>query len=222
MAILLAAGTGSRLGQPEPKQFVDLNGRPVIARTVANLAWCARVVVVHHPGHRERTVRALAGSPAPLTFVPGGSTRRLSIAAALAALSELPDTAPVLLQNAASPNTAPDVARACVEALATHEMAQAFVPAVHTVFRRDRDELAEVFQRSTLGYTVDPTAVRAGCLRRIVEQQAAEGVDGEMTLDSARGMGIAIRLVPSPGTNIKLTTALDLVVLEHLTRDDVG
>lgn len=221
MAVVLAAGTGTRLGQPDPKQFVELNGRPVIARTVANLAWSSQVVVVHHPDHRERTEQVLDQVGLPLTFVPGGSTRRLSISAALAAISELPGTTPVLLQNAASPNTPSDVARACVDALETHEIAQAFVPAVHTVFRRDGDELAEVFQRSTLGYTVDPTAVRLACLRRIVARQAAEGSDGEMTLDSARAMGIAVRLVPSPESNIKLTTPHDLVLLEHLTAGGV-
>ena len=219
VAIVLAAGVGRRLEQHELKQFVDLNGRAVIARTVANLAGCSRIVVVHHPQHRDRTERLLerAGSLPPLTLVPGGPTRRLSIAAALAAISDLPETTPVVLQNAASPNTAPSLVVACVAALETHEIAQAFVPAVHTVFRGDDGELSEVLQRSSLGYTADPTAFRLSCLRTIVARQAGEGRDGEMTIDSARAMGIAIRLVASPKSNIKLTTPNDLILLQHLT-----
>lgn len=221
VAIVPAAGVGSRLGQQEPKQFADLHGRPVIARTVANLTWCARVVVVHHPDHRERTVRMLdqAGSLPSLTLVPGGATRRLSIAAALEAIADLPDTTNVVIQNAASPNTPPSLGVACVAALETHEMAQAYVPAVHTIFRKSEGELAEVLPRSALGYTADPTAYRLSCLRRIAARQAEDSQDGHMMSDTARAMGIAIRLVPSPESNIKLTTPNDLILLRHLTVD---
>ena len=219
VAIVPAAGVGSRLGQEVPKQFVDLNGRAVIARTVANLAWCSRIVVVHHPDHRELTVRMLdqAGSLPALTLVPGGPTRRLSIAAALEAISDVPDGAPVVIQNAASPNTPPSLVAACVAALETHEMAQAFVPAVHTIFREKDGEMSEVLQRSTLGYTADPTAYRLSCLRAIAARQAEDGDEGHMMSDTARAMGTAIRLVPSPESNLKLTTPNDLILLRHLT-----
>ena len=46
MAVVLAAGVGSRVGHDLPKQFLDLNGIPVLARTVGNLSWCSQVVVV--------------------------------------------------------------------------------------------------------------------------------------------------------------------------------
>ena len=219
MAVVLAAGVGARLGHQEPKQFVHLNGQAVLTRTVANLAACSRVVVVHHPDHRERTAQLLehAGSTPSLTLVPGGATRRLSISAALAVLADLPEGTAVVLQNAASPNTPPSLVEACVAALETHEIAQAFVPAVHTVFRESDGELSEVLQRSSLGYTTDPTVFRLGCLRTVVARQAAERREGEMTLDSARAMGVAVRLVRSPESNIKLTTPNDLILLQHLT-----
>jgi 2-C-methyl-D-erythritol 4-phosphate cytidylyltransferase len=219
IAVILAAGEGSRVAHHEPKQFIDLNGLPLIARTVANLDWCSRiVVVVHHPDHLDRTQRLLtqAGSPASVTFVPGGSTRRLSISAALAALSDLPDDIPLVLQNAASPNTPPRLVVECVAALETHEMAQAFVPAVDTVIRHQDGELSEVLQRGSLGYSVDPTVFRLGCLRRIVAFQAASRHQGEMTMDTAREMGVAIRVVASPESNVKLTTLNDLLLLQNL------
>ena len=221
VAIVLAAGRGERFGGSERKQYVELDGRPVIARTVANLAGCARVVVVHPPGERDRTARMLqaAAGPSPLVLVAGGPTRRLSVAAGLAALADLPDDVPVVLQNAASPNTGAALIQECVAALASHQIAQAFVPAVQTVVRLHDGELTEVLPRSSLGCTVDPTVLRLGCLRAIVARQAAEGADGEMTIDSALAMGIAIRLVASPASNVKLTTPHDLILLHHLTAE---
>ena len=218
MAVVLAAGEGSRVAGREPKQFIDLNGLSVIARTVVNLDWCSRIVVVYHPAHLDRTRQLLtqAGSPTSVTLVPGGATRRLSISAALAAVSDLSDDVPLVLQNGASPNTPPRLVADCVAALETHEIAQAFIPAVATIIRHHDGELSEVLPRSSLGYAVDPTVFRLGCLRRIVAAQAARVHSGEMTTDTAREMGVAIRLVASPESNVKLTTPNDLVLLQSL------
>jgi 2-C-methyl-D-erythritol 4-phosphate cytidylyltransferase len=121
-----------------------------------------------------------------------------------------------VLQNAASPNTSPDLLHACLAGLSTHDVVQAYVPAVHTIFSHDGRELTEVLPRSGLGYSADPTVYRLGCLRRIVAAQAADIAAGEMTLDTARALGIPVLLVPSPSSNIKLTTAADLILLRAL------
>lgn len=218
IAVVLAAGVGARVGDELPKQFLDLGGAPVLARTVASLSWCSTVVVVHHPEHEQRTRAAVHQVLAPeaVTLVPGGATRRLSIAAALEAVVHLPDSAPLVLQNGASPNTPRWLVEQCLQALQHYEVAQAYVPAVHTVFEHAADELTRVLPRSSLGYSTDPTVYRLGCLRRIAEAQAADRGSGEMTLDTARTLGIPVRLVASPESNFKLTTRNDLVVLRAL------
>lgn len=221
VAVVLAAGVGSRVGADAPKQFRDLNGTPVLARTLSNVAWCARILVVHHPEHLDRT-RALAeqaGVSRNVTLVPGGSTRRLSVSAALAAVAHLSDGTPIVLQNAASPNTPRQLVTQCLDALDRYDVVQAFLPAIHTIFQCENGELSQVLERSSLGYSVDPTVYRLGSLRRIVTIQAADGTDGEMTLDTARALGIAVRLIASPDSNVKLTTRNDLVVLQALLAD---
>jgi 2-C-methyl-D-erythritol 4-phosphate cytidylyltransferase len=215
VAVVLAAGVGSRIGDDMPKQFLDLNGVPVLIRTVIGLAWCGQIVVVHHPQYLERTRRALAngGFKGGIRLVPGGSTRRQSVVAALEAVSDLGDDVPLILQNAASPNTPRRLVTECLNALQTHDVAQAYVPAVHTIIRHEKGELSEVLTRNKLGYSVDPTVYRLGCLRRIADAQAEVGADGEMTLDTARSLDIRVRLVPSPESNVKLTTPNDFAVL---------
>lgn len=219
VAVVLAAGVGSRFGDEMPKQFLDLHGVPVLARTVGDLTWCDRIVVVHHPEHLERT-RDLVDSacgPGRARLVPGGATRRLSLSAALATLDDLPDEARLILQNAASPNTPRRLLVECLEALDHYDIAQAYVPAQHTVFSHDSGELLHVLTRSSLGYSADPTVYRLGALRRIAAAQTSQASAGEMTLDTARELGMPVRLVPSPDDNIKLTTQHDLLVLRAVT-----
>jgi 2-C-methyl-D-erythritol 4-phosphate cytidylyltransferase len=224
VAVVLAAGVGARVGGDEPKQFLELNGTPVLERTVRALDWCERVVVVHHPDHAGRTTRLVehAGLGSRVALVTGGATRRESIAAALAALVETDDEVPLVLQNAASPNTPRELLQACLAGLGTHDVVQAYVPAVHTIFSHDGRELTEVLPRRGLGYSADPTVYRLGCLRRIVAAQAADPTAGEMTLDTARALGIPVLLVPSPSSNIKLTTAADLILLRALVATPDG
>jgi 2-C-methyl-D-erythritol 4-phosphate cytidylyltransferase len=224
VAIILAAGVGSRVGGRAPKQFLDLNGAPVLARTVANLAWCPRVLIVHHPEHLERTSSVVrqVRLHQRVMFVPGGLTRRGSISAALAAIPHLSDEVPVILQNAASPNTPTGLVKQCLEALESHEVVQAYLSATHTILRHENGEVSEILQRSTLAYSVDPTVYRLGSLRRIAAAQTSQVAEGEMTLDTARALGIAVHLVKSPDSNVKLTTMNDLVVLRALVPSEVG
>lgn len=218
IAAILASGAGTRVGADLPKQFLDLNGMTVLARTVTALAWCDRVVVVHHPDFRAHTEELLdqAGLASRVTLVPGGATRRQSVAAALGALADAGDESALVLQNAASPNTPRELVEACLAGLQTHDVVQAFVPATHTIFSRDGRELGAVLPRSELGYSADPTVYRLSCLRRIAAAQAESLDQGDMTLDTARALGIPILLVPSPETNLKVTTGSDLVVLQAL------
>jgi 2-C-methyl-D-erythritol 4-phosphate cytidylyltransferase len=218
VAVVLAAGIGSRFGSEVPKQFLNLSGVSVLARTVANLTWCAQVVVVYHPEHLDLTVKILeeVDPRASLSLVPGGATRRQSVSAALGVVSDLSDDVALVMQNAASPNTPAQLVAQCLDALASYDIVQAFVPATDTVFFHEGGQLLRVLPRFNLGYTADPTVFRLGCLRRIVAAQTAQASEGEMTLDTARALGIAVRLVASPESNVKLTTWNDMAALEAL------
>jgi 2-C-methyl-D-erythritol 4-phosphate cytidylyltransferase len=217
VTIVLAAGIGSRVAGDAPKQFLDLNGAPVLRHTLSHLIDCPRVVVVHHPDHLDRTREIVeqAALVQPVSLTPGGSTRRESISAALASVADIRDEAPLVLQNAASPNTPAWLVHQCLDALERYDVVQAYIPAVHTIFRRAGNELVETLDRNSLGYSVDPTVYRLGCLRRIATVQDA--VAGEMTLDTARFLGTTVGLLASPASNVKLTTPHDLLLLRALT-----
>ena len=104
--IVVAAGSGTRLGRAEPKAFVAVNGRSILEHavsTVFDLATPAQVIVVAPPAmvtEASRIARAAAGAAESyLTVLPGGDTRQQSVTAGLDAL--WPDIDVVLVHDCA-------------------------------------------------------------------------------------------------------------------------
>src|SRR5919107_3385587 len=93
-ALVVAAGSGDRLGAGRPKAFVALAGRPMVAWSLDALAAAGvpRVVVAVPPGHGAVAEEALGGAagdfPLGLALVEGGSTRSASVRNALAAAGD--------------------------------------------------------------------------------------------------------------------------------------
>ncbi|WP_284176943.1 bifunctional 2-C-methyl-D-erythritol 4-phosphate cytidylyltransferase/2-C-methyl-D-erythritol 2,4-cyclodiphosphate synthase [Rhabdaerophilum sp. SD176] len=110
-ALVVAAGRGTRLGGPVPKQYRHVAGRPVLTHTLEHLlrpALFDRVLVVIHPDDSAAfagAVALLGAAGARIDFCPGGSSRQDSVRLGLEALAQagLPDPAIVLIHDAARP-----------------------------------------------------------------------------------------------------------------------
>jgi 2-C-methyl-D-erythritol 4-phosphate cytidylyltransferase / 2-C-methyl-D-erythritol 2,4-cyclodiphosphate synthase len=110
--IVVAAGSGTRLGAPEPKAFATLRGVPILERALRGVfdsVEPAQVVVVAPASHlaAARTIadRAAGAASASVSVVVGGDVRQTSVAAGLAALG--PDVTTVLVHDAARALTPP-------------------------------------------------------------------------------------------------------------------
>ncbi len=117
--VVVAAGSGARLGAALPKAFVVLHGRPLLGYavdTVARLPHLRRLVVVAPPEHADPTSPVWAGVDLPegAVVVAGGAERTDSVAAGLAALG---DVDVVLVHDAARCLTPPEVFGRVVEAV---------------------------------------------------------------------------------------------------------
>ena len=123
VAILVAAGSGERLGAGRPKAFVALAGRPMIEWSVRALRAAGLEAIV---------VALPAGHPAPpgCTGVSGGRSRSQSVASALAAA---PADDRVVVHDAARPLVPPELFRATLAALADADAATAAARVTDTV-----------------------------------------------------------------------------------------
>jgi len=208
--LLVAAGTGSRLGGETPKQFLCVAGRPVIRHGADRLA--PEVDLIQPVGEAAPIVAALAGL-AHLPVVPGGATRQDSVRAGLAALAAYaPDI--VLVHDAARPYVPPGTVAALLAALERVPGAIPAVPVADTLKRGGADgQIIETVPRAGLFRAQTPQAFRFPLLLAL-HLVAPQGTTDDAAILEAAGQAVA--LVPGDEDNIKLTYREDLVRLERV------
>jgi 2-C-methyl-D-erythritol 4-phosphate cytidylyltransferase len=223
VALVVAAGSGARLGADRPKAFVALAGRPLVAWSLDALARAglARVVVAVPPGYGATAEAALAPAgpafPLGLAFVEGGATRSESVRNALAAAS---DADSVVVHDAARPLAAPELFTRTLAALGDADAAIAAARVTDTVKEAGPDGLVvHTHDRSRLWAIQTPQAFRVPLLRRALAvgpEILAQATDDAWLVERAGG---SVRVVEAPASNLKVTTAHDLVVAERLLAD---
>lgn len=216
VAIVLAAGAGERIGDAQPKAFLELAGTPILAFAVTAAAACPSVdsIVVAVPEGWEERARAALGRSSPITVVSGGATRHASVRSALAAVDG--DALEILCHDAARPFASPDLFSAVLEGLADADGAVPIVPIPDTV-KRVRDGLvAGTEPRDELGLAQTPQAFVSEALREAHARAEAAGLD--FTDDAAvlEWAGYRIRAVPGEPGNLKITSLDDLAMAEGI------
>ncbi|SDY49381.1 2-C-methyl-D-erythritol 4-phosphate cytidylyltransferase [Tessaracoccus flavus] len=213
VAVLVAAGSGSRLGAAVPKALVELAGVPLVRLSAeALVAGGVQQVVVTIPGGMDAPFeQALAGLRAPLRIVAGGSTRQESVRLGLKALNAS-DDAVVLVHDAARALVPPALVASVVEAIADGAAAAVPVLPVTDSIRQLTASGSVVVDRSALRAVQTPQAARLGALRDAHEHARVRGL--EVTDDAAvcELVGLDVTLVPGHSDAMKVTTPADLVV----------
>jgi 2-C-methyl-D-erythritol 4-phosphate cytidylyltransferase len=212
VALVVAAGSGERLGAGRPKAFVVLAGRPLVAWSLEAIAAAGvpRAVVAVPPGHRAAAAEALAGA----TIVEGGSSRSESVRNALA---EAGDVEAVVVHDAARPMAPPELFAATLAALEDADAAIAAARVTDTIKEAGEDGVVvRTHDRARLWAIQTPQAFRAAVLRRaldVPDDVLAAATDDAWLVEQAGGR---VRVVESSPANFKVTTAHDLAVAESL------
>jgi 2-C-methyl-D-erythritol 4-phosphate cytidylyltransferase len=207
VALLVAAGSGERLGADRPKAFVMLAGRPRLEWSLDALraAGVSDVVVALPPGEAE---------PAGCTGVPGGVTRSASVRAALAAA---PASEHVVVHDAARPLVEPELFERTLAALEHADCAIAAAPITDTVKEAGPDlRVTATLDRSRLWAIQTPQAFRREALERaldVADDVLAAATDDAWLVERAGG---TVRVVESSPANFKVTTPHDLQVADLL------
>jgi 2-C-methyl-D-erythritol 4-phosphate cytidylyltransferase len=207
-AILVAAGSGVRLGADVPKAFVEIAGRTLLAHALDRFAG--------HPAVRDVVVALPAGTSAdlvsPARAVVGGATRQESVAAGLAALA--PDVDVVLVHDVARPFVPAAVIDAVLAALRDGADAAVPVVAIHDTVRRvdPSGALVETVDRSTLVAVQTPQGFR----RAVLAEAHARGATLAATDDAVlvEAIGGTVVAVSGDDAAFKITTPADLVRAE--------
>lgn len=222
--IIVAAGSGTRLGATAPKAFVGIDERSVLRHALDGVfaASPAQVIVVAPAGHEgdaESELLAAAGDRSDLgRVVVGGETRQQSVAAGLRALWG--DITTVLVHDAARALTPPTQIDAVAEAVTADTGVIPVLPVIDTIKRVDEERIVAAVNRSELAAAQTPQ----GFPRALLESAYALADDVEYTDDAAlfAAAGHPVRHITGSARAFKITTADDLERARQLLIDAPG
>jgi len=215
VAIVPAAGIGSRMGAGKPKQYLTLLGQSILAHTLDKLLshpQINQVIVALHPEDTEFAALPQAKHPKLVTVI-GGSERADSV---LAALDKAPDNGWALVHDAAKPClTAQDIDKLLASRVHFPQGAILAMPVRDTMKRANSlGEISSTVCRDNLWHALTPQLFPTSLLRLHLKAALAAGA---VVTDEASAMewaGISPGLVAGRADNYKVTHPDDLELAE--------
>lgn len=215
-AVIVAAGSGTRAGPGQAKQWRVVAGKPVLRWSVEALlnAGVQKLVIVADPQAREALDAALAGLPG-WSAAAGGATRPLSVQAGLALLADRPGDEPVLIHDAARPFLGAATIAEVLAALAEADGAIPAMPMADTLKSAAADSALVTKPRDNLWRAQTPQAFRRD---RLSAAYAAWTGPEDPTDDAQVVERHGGRVVVTPGDPMlmKLTYPEDFAMAEQL------
>lgn len=216
-AIIVAAGSGSRFNSDTPKQFLEINGKPVIVHTLELFQAAPsvdKIVLVLSEGQMGKVDSSLF--PKLESVVTGGSTRAESVRNGLNAVGE--EISIVAVHDGARPLvTVDEIERSIAKAKETGA-ACLVAPVIDTIKSVRSGEIAATLDRDKLRRAVTPQVFKIEVLRKAFETADLSGsVTDECLL--VEKLGYPIATVEGSSRNIKITHPEDLILAETLMKN---
>jgi 2-C-methyl-D-erythritol 4-phosphate cytidylyltransferase/2-C-methyl-D-erythritol 2,4-cyclodiphosphate synthase len=215
-AIIPAAGSGIRMGLPAPKQFLELEGQPILLRTLRVFQESKQIdaIIVVVPGPYCARVEELV-QDARLTkvcrVVAGGARRQDSVLAGLEKVPEEVDI--VLVHDGVRPFVPPSLIAACLQEAAKSGAAMAGVPVKDTLKRVTGGNMIDkTFSRADIWQAQTPQAARKSLLLEAFQRAAAESYTATDEAGLLELLNCPVKVVPGSEKNIKITRAEDLTL----------
>lgn len=215
-AIIVAGGKGLRMGGELPKQFIPIEGRPVLMRTLDTFHACdesIQIILVLPRDHQDywRELCAQYQFAVPHRIADGGATRFHSVQSGLS-LVDAPESL-VAVHDGVRPFVSHEVISRCYAEAEAHGAVVPVIPVVETV-RQLVGEGSATVDRDAYRLVQTPQTFRATLLRRAYEQPYTDAFTDDASVVEA--LGEAVTLVDGNRENIKLTTPFDLIVAKAL------
>ena len=205
--VLVAAGSGTRLGRGIPKALVEVSGATLLEHALNSVAGlqAAAIVVAAPFTHLDQAAQICHDTGIPVTVVPGGTTRTASVRQAVAAL---PDVDVIVVHDVARPWAPLDVFHRVVAAVTeTGDAVIPVLPVVDTTVQVDGDVVAGSPHRDGLRRVQTPQAFPGAAFAALAAQNSEDFTD-DATL--WRSTGGTVRTVEGDHKSAKITTPTDL------------
>ena len=223
-AVIAAAGSSRRMGGTN-KQLIELEGIPVIARTLMMFesnTYIDHIVVVT----RKEDVGDIASLCADFSItkvvkiVPGGETRAKSVINGITAAPA--DTEFFAIADGARPLVTKEIIDETVKAAIAFSAAAPGAPVTSTVKRIENGNIKETVPRDDLVQIQTPQVFEASLIKAALtnaENKSKELTDECMAVEL---MGLPVRLTKGSAENIKITTPFDVALAEQILKERNG
>jgi 2-C-methyl-D-erythritol 4-phosphate cytidylyltransferase len=224
VAIIPAAGQGTRVGGKRAKQFLELGGVPVIIHTLRRFEQCPDVqeTIVVLPAPEVAGFLSLAGQYGLRKLarvVAGGQTRAESVWRGLQVIRAA-NAGIVAVHDGVRPFVTSDEISRTVAAAATSGAAILVAPAIDTIKEVRDGQVLRTLERAHLRHALTPQCFRYALLHEAYER--AQNLGTSVTDDSSlvEQLGVKVAVVEGDARNIKITRPEDLALAEILLKQN--
>jgi 2-C-methyl-D-erythritol 4-phosphate cytidylyltransferase len=224
--ILPAAGLGTRMAGPQPKQFLALDGVPILIHSLRAFASVPRVTAIFVAVRKPEIERVQAqiaeyGFTGKVHVVEGGDNRQESVSHAMTALAAEPDDI-VLVHDAVRPLIDAATIERTIDAVIEHGAAIVGMPAVDTIKQVERTAhgalITSTIPREFIVLAQTPQGFRYGLLQRAFAEAIADGFIGTDEASLVERAGLPVAVVHGSQINLKITQPGDLELAEFYLR----
>ena len=217
-AIIPAAGRGKRIGASVPKQFLEIQGRPLLHHTLMVFASCKLidyvVLVMPRADVDKMGEDWLNKYEIVRKVVVGGEQRQDSVYNGFSSLEKGTDI--VVVHDGVRPFTTPQMITATVEAAQQHGAAITAIPVSDTVKQAADGFVKQTVSRDGLWRVQTPQAFQCGLLQQAFKKAKKDSYYGTDEGSLVEYLGERVKIVPGSELNIKITRKEDLVLGESL------
>lgn len=207
------------MGGTTPKQFLLLQGRPILIRTLEAFRQteCFSTIILTAPlPHLDEAAALVAeyGLSSLCRVVAGGETRQDSVAAGLAALP--PEIQVVLVHDGVRPLVSREIISNCLQAVRRDGAAIVAVPIKDTIKEVNDGVIRQTVDRSRLWRAQTPQGARVSLLRQAYQEARRDNFSGTDEASLLERIGCPISIVVGSETNLKITLPEDIPMAEAL------
>jgi 2-C-methyl-D-erythritol 4-phosphate cytidylyltransferase len=222
-AIIVAAGSGKRMGGPVRKQFMELDGKPILQHTLEKFqaAECVQEIILVVPQRDVKRLSVLAKSQWNISkiirVVPGGRERHDSVWAGLSAVD--PGVHIILIHDGVRPFVPPALIKKVITAAVKFGAAVVGVAPKETIKKCDATFVMETLQRQSLVVVQTPQAFRRDIVKAAYERAFADGFFSTDDAALVERMNHRVYIVDGDYSNLKITCPEDLAMAEAILKN---
>lgn len=215
--IIVAAGSGVRLGTKTPKAFVKINGLPMVEYSLKAFQCCKGInemILIKPPSHQINGLRLFDRYPKLTAIVSGGKERLDSVRVGLNMISS--KSGIVLIHDAARPLIEPGQIESVIRMVKKHGAAVLASPVTDTIKKVSSGRITGTLDRSQLWKAQTPQGFKKEVLQRShFNRKNATITDDSQLVEMMNGR---VHIVPGDDRNIKITTPIDLEIATWLLK----